>query len=614
MNIKSLSTLLLLLFALPAWAKDIVWYNGSGNVGYIYYGKRSATVEMALNMFADDMRMVTGRKAEQRVGATIEVFELDKMKDKDFRRLQRRSVPIDKIITKADAFAICTDGGKIVVIGSNANGVAYGILELSRLAGVSPWVWWGDVKPERKHYLAMKDDFLTIQWPSVARRGFLFDEKHINNKHAHELLLRLRGNTMGKEPHTQDGCATFKVDEEWIPATQPGLVYAEMSNAYRMGATQEWLIEAMNPKVAAYPITLFMDMAWNMAYVNATNVQDHYREWLCQQFGDIAGTKLLPIMTEYYHLAGIRKPEEMTVEFVADAFGNELERYIANYADLAAAVDKVTPFVAENLRDAYFEAIEYPIKAAALMAEKQLQAQEARHIGRPQSFAHDEEALYSAVRSWKAYEKLNQLTQQYAQTANGKWADMMEFTSNALITGAPKFPGKLSKDAISRFGTPEPVHFNFDIGNTVTRNASQYRKGSDGTEKIDLLGHSLQAVRIPPAGLLSYSFYSELQGDAVVRIAAIPTQGYGGQDASFSVRIDDGEPQIFTAKSPVGSAQWKTERQRGQAVREIAVKLSRNSHNIEIRALDSPVIIDQIMVDYDPVRAFYMFPISPAIH
>ena len=33
-------------------------------------------------------------------------------------------------------------------------------------------------------------------------------------------------------------------------------------------------------------------------------------------------------------------------------------------------------------------------------------------------------------------------------------------------------------------------------------------------------------------------------------------------------------------------------------------------HDIEIRALDTPVFIDQIMVDYDPVREFYIFPVT----
>lgn len=162
---RNILTILLCCFVLASWAKDVVWYSGRGSVEYSFVGKRTGVVDMALNMFAEDMRAVTGHRAEHRAGAVIEIFELDKMRDKDFRRLQRRQVPIDRIIAKDDAFAICVEGGHIVVLGSNANGTAYGILELSRLAGVSPWAWWGDVTPLRRHYLALASDYLTISGP-----------------------------------------------------------------------------------------------------------------------------------------------------------------------------------------------------------------------------------------------------------------------------------------------------------------------------------------------------------------------------------------------------------------------------------------------------------------
>lgn len=65
----------------------------------------------------------------------------------------------------------------MLVVGSDGRGTAYGILELSRLAGVSPWVWWGDVTPIKKNQLTLPADYTTFQSPSVEYRGiFLNDE------------------------------------------------------------------------------------------------------------------------------------------------------------------------------------------------------------------------------------------------------------------------------------------------------------------------------------------------------------------------------------------------------------------------------------------------------
>ena len=610
MHKKIILTMVLAAALLAVQAKDIVWYSGRGCVGYSYTGKKSAPVEMALSMFAEDMRAVTGHRAEHREGAVIEIYELDKMRDKDFRRLQRRQVPIDRIIAKPDAFAICIDSGHIVVMGSTAHGTAYGILELSRLAGVSPWTWWADVAPQRRQYLALPDNYVSIQWPTIEQRGFVAHGHGLDNHRLHELLLRLRGNTLHHADCDSPGNKCIDIMEQWLPSTQPGRIYAEMHTAYDQGARHQWMANVTNPRTVAYQLSLFMDMAWNINAVSGATLPHHLRHWLCQQLGEQVGTRLSPVLTEYYHLTGIRWPEQRGVELVADAFGNELERYLSNYNDLVQALAPITPMVPDGLHDAYMTLAEYPIRAASLMATRQLQAQEARHIGRPQSFAHDDEALASAVRSLTAHQELMTLNRTYAEMAGGKWARTIDL-SHTLVAQEPTFPGKLPADAISRFAHQEPVPFLFDIGNTITRNACHYRRATAGVQPIAMLGHSMKAIQIPTGGSAWYSFYSELQGEAVIRIAAIPLQAYAGHAVSYQVCIDKGKPQTVVIGGKEGQAQWQETMKRGQAVAEFRVALSRNSHDIEIRALNAPIIIDQWMVDYDPVRSFYIFPVSP---
>ena len=92
------------------------------------------------------------------------------------------------------------------------------------MAGVSPWVWWGDVVPERRERLSLPDTFSTLQAPSVAYRGiFINDEdwslrnwawKHYEKtnqfgtmgpktyKAIFQLLLRLRANAIWPAMHT----------------------------------------------------------------------------------------------------------------------------------------------------------------------------------------------------------------------------------------------------------------------------------------------------------------------------------------------------------------------------------------------------------------------------
>ncbi len=109
----------------------------------------------------------------------------------------------------------------LVIAGSDRRGTAYGLFEISRQAGVSPWVWWADVVPEQHKSLYVTPGTMTSDEPSVKYRGiFLNDEdwglqpwaaknmdpdiKDIGPKtyaHIFELLLRLRANFIWPAMH-----------------------------------------------------------------------------------------------------------------------------------------------------------------------------------------------------------------------------------------------------------------------------------------------------------------------------------------------------------------------------------------------------------------------------
>ena len=66
---------------------------------------------------------------------------------------------------KNEAFRLEVKGGKLYVTGSDAHGVAYGLLEVSRLMGVSPWEWWADATPEQRQSSSLPDGFVSEQAP-----------------------------------------------------------------------------------------------------------------------------------------------------------------------------------------------------------------------------------------------------------------------------------------------------------------------------------------------------------------------------------------------------------------------------------------------------------------
>jgi hypothetical protein len=111
----------------------------------------------------------------------------------------------------------------LLIAGNNPRGVAYGILELSRKMGISPWIWWADATPTSQDNVSINTAEPIIQMPSVKYRGiFLNDEdwalmpwssKHFEptsqrgaigpktHERIFQLLLRLRANTIWPAMH-----------------------------------------------------------------------------------------------------------------------------------------------------------------------------------------------------------------------------------------------------------------------------------------------------------------------------------------------------------------------------------------------------------------------------
>lgn len=211
------------LYAQRKEQAEVVWFDGRHPITYQLPTDVEPVVMTALEMWKNDMLLVTGMIPKVSGKATVEIVKTTNL--------------------PADGFRIYVKNKRIIIEGSNGRGMAYGLLELSRLAGVSPWVWWGDIVPEKKNRLVVSRDFYTEQMPSVIYRGiFLNDEDwslrpwsgifepgpkgQIGPKtyrKVFELLLRLRANAIWPAMH-EGTVAFFKTPGAKAMADSCGIV------------------------------------------------------------------------------------------------------------------------------------------------------------------------------------------------------------------------------------------------------------------------------------------------------------------------------------------------------------------------------------------------------
>ena len=96
----------------------------------------------------------------------------------------KKLIPAAQIRNKWETFCLTvirnpSDAGSnmLVIFGSDPRGTAFGVFELSKMLGVSPWVWWADVKPKPAQQLYISAGRNIIGPPTVKYRGFFINDE-----------------------------------------------------------------------------------------------------------------------------------------------------------------------------------------------------------------------------------------------------------------------------------------------------------------------------------------------------------------------------------------------------------------------------------------------------
>lgn len=133
---------------------------------------------------------------------------------------------------------------------------------------------------------------------------------------------------------------------------------------------------------------------------------------------------------------------------------------------------------------------------------------------------------------------------------------------------------------------------------------------SKNVTSIQNIGHSGSAALLSQNnGGVEYQFECHNSGEVSVRIGFVPQHRSGSKDIRYSVSIDSQEPQIVTINSDFLSDKWSENTLRNQILSSTKHIISRKDvHNIRIKSLDEDICIDQIMVDFEVERDFYLIP------
>ncbi len=213
------------------------------------------------------------------------------------------------------------------------------------------------------------------------------------------------------------------VSYRWINVTQIERVWEQMNLAYQAGVRDLWIVNVGDIKPMEFPISFFLDFAWNTD-IRAADLPDYYEHWAGQQFGATHAREIAGIIARYTRYSARRTPEMLTPETYSIENYREADEIIKAYRQLLDESNSIGEKLPEAYRSAYYQLVRFPIEVSMNLNEMYVAA------GKNSLFALQSRASsnqYADSVKDKFFRDA-ELAHDFHELSGGKWNHMMDQT------------------------------------------------------------------------------------------------------------------------------------------------------------------------------------------
>lgn len=137
--------------------------------------------------------------------------------------------------------------------------------------------------------------------------------------------------------------------------------WEQLTLAYENGIDRLWILNVGDLKPMEYPISQFMDMAWNPRKYDVNNITRHTRDWCAQQFGESQADEAARILNLICKYNGRCTPEMLDKNTYSLENG-EWQEVVNQYLKIEADALRQYNCLPAAYHDAYRQIILFPIE------------------------------------------------------------------------------------------------------------------------------------------------------------------------------------------------------------------------------------------------------------
>jgi hypothetical protein len=212
-------------------------------------------------------------------------------------------------------------------------------------------------------------------------------------------------------------------NSKWVNISPIQRVWEQMNLSYTHGVQQLWVVNVGDLKPMEYPISFFLDMAWEPSKFNAQNLLTHTENWCAEQFGQPYAKEAARIINLYTKYNKRVTPEMLNDKTYSLENYNEFETVTADYRNLALDALRLYYTMPPQYKDAFDQLVLYPVNACSNLYEMYYAIAKNKFYAK----SNDAQANVWADKVQECFTRDSVLTYSYNHViANGKWNHMMD--------------------------------------------------------------------------------------------------------------------------------------------------------------------------------------------
>lgn len=400
-------------------------------------------------------------------------------------------------------------------------------------------------------------------------------------------------------------------NSKWININPIPRIWEQMNLTYEYGVRKLWIVNVGDLKPMEYPITFFLDMAWNPEKFNAQNLQQHTEDFCAQLFGSQYAKEAARILSLYAKYNRRVTPETLNAKTYSFNYG-EWERVVDEYNALALDAHNLGFLLPATYRDTYDQIISYPVQACSNLYNMYY-AQAKNHA---LAAKLDPEANQWADKVESCYLRDSLLSHYYNKViSNGKWNHMMD----QIHIGYTSWnnPQKQIMPKVIRVPEKEKTYTFQEIDGYVAMEAEHFTRaiaeGETSWSIIPDFGKTLSGVttipvtKTPEKMYLEYDIEMKKTGKVRVELLLAPTLNFNdNKGLSYAISFDGEKEQIinFNGHYKGGLGKWQANPIiESRSIHQLDKK---GKHTLRIRPLNPGIVIEKIMIHAGGLKTSYL--------